>query len=86
MASADETSIYESPRILFTAANSFLANLFRFMALAIAPVSIVVPLLRISNVFSLFFSFLLNRSMESFDPRVILGIVVSGVGAALLVL
>ena len=71
---------------LFGAFNSFLANVFRFTALALAPVSIVIPLMRSSVVFTVGFNWLLNRELESFDVRVIGGIGVSMGGAVLLVI
>ncbi|MDA1173733.1 MAG: DMT family transporter [Chloroflexi bacterium] len=71
---------------LFGAFNSFLANVFRFTALALAPVSIVIPLMRSSVVFIVGFNWLLNRELESFDRRVIGGIGVSMFGAVLLVI
>ena len=71
---------------LFGAFNSFLANVFRFTALALAPVSIVIPLMRSSVVFTVGFNWLLNRELESFDRRVIGGIGVSMFGAVLLVI
>ncbi len=69
---------------LFSAVNSFSANIFRFMALAIAPVTLVMPLLRVGAIFGLGFAFVLNRSLESFAPRVIAGILISIAGAVLL--
>ena len=66
------------------AVTSFLANVFRFSALALAPVSIVIPLMRTSFVFQIGFNYLINRSIESFEPRVLVGIVVSLSGAVLI--
>ena len=66
------------------AVTSFLANVFRFSALALAPVSVVIPLMRTSFVFQIGFNYLINRSIESFEPRVIVGIVVSLSGAVLI--
>ena len=67
-------------------ASSFLANVFRYSALALAPVSLVIPLMRLSVLFALGFNFLLNRHLETFEPRVLVGILVSLVGATLLVI
>lgn len=64
----------------------FFAQLFRYAALAVAPVSIVTPLLRMGDVFTLFLSFFMNRRMESFGPRVVGGILISVAGALLLAL
>ncbi len=64
---------------------SYLANVFRYSALALAPVSLVIPLMRTSSLFALGFNFLFNRHLESFEPRVLLGILVSLIGATILV-
>ena len=45
----------------------------------------VLPLTRLSGVFTVFFNLALNRSTESFEPRVLGGIVLSVTGAVLLV-
>ena len=65
--------------------NSFVANVFRYSALALAPVSIIVPLMRTAIVFQLVFNYFINRQIESFEPRVLGGIFISLVGATLLV-
>ncbi|MQA84446.1 MAG: EamA family transporter [Streptosporangiales bacterium] len=62
----------------------FLSQMFRFAALAIAPVTVVTPIQRLSVVFRLFFSTLLNREHEILDARVIGGVVVSLLGAVAL--
>ena len=64
--------------------NSFIANVFRFSALAIAPVTVVVPMIRTYAVFQLGFNFVINRSLESFEPRILAAIAVSVAGAVLL--
>jgi drug/metabolite transporter (DMT)-like permease len=71
---------------LFTSVNSFSANLFRFLALAIAPVTIVAPLMRTQAIFALLLNYAINRRLESFEPRVIGGILVSMAGAVLIVI
>ncbi len=63
---------------------AFLAQVFRYMALAIAPVNVVTPIQRLSLVFRFLFSMLLNRSHEVFDWKVVVGIVLSLFGAILL--
>ena len=65
---------------------SFFAQMFRYAALAIAPVTIVAPLARTLALFTLAFSFLINRRLEYFGPRVIIGILLSVVGSVMLVL
>lgn len=66
--------------------SSWLANMFRFAALALAPVSIVIPLMRASVLFSLAMNFIFNRHLESFEPRVLGGIFISLAGAIVLVI
>ena len=66
--------------------SSWLANMFRFSALALAPVSIIIPLMRSSVLFSLVMNWFFNRHLESFEPKVIGGILISMVGAVLLVI
>jgi drug/metabolite transporter (DMT)-like permease len=65
---------------------SFFAQMFRYMALAIAPVTVVAPLARTLALFTLAFSFLINRRLEYFGGRVIIGILLSVVGSVMLVL
>ena len=60
------------------------SQLLRYIALSFAPVSVVSPIQRLSLVFRLFFSYLLNRKYEIFDSRMVLGTIVSLVGAVLL--
>ncbi|MDH5557036.1 MAG: EamA family transporter [Alphaproteobacteria bacterium] len=59
----------------------FLAQVFRYMALAIAPVSVVVPVQRLSVVFRVIFSWMLNREHEVITFWVIAGIGLSFLGA-----
>ncbi len=61
-----------------------LAQLFRYLALNYAPLSVVSPLTSTSGLFTLLFSFLLNRDIEVFNTRVILGVVATVIGAFLL--
>lgn len=60
------------------------SQMFRYMALAIAPVSVVTPIQRLSIVFRMVFSWLLNREHEVFGGWVLVGILVSLIGAAAL--
>jgi drug/metabolite transporter (DMT)-like permease len=71
---------------LISSLNSFVGNLFRYTALGIAPVTIVVPLMQTNPVFTLGFNFVINRNTESFHPFVIAGMLISIAGAILLVL
>ena len=60
------------------------AQLFRYAALSVAPVSVVTPLISGSPVFVLGFSFLFNRRIEVFNRFVIMGIIITVIGAVLL--
>ena len=64
----------------------FLSQMFRYMALAVAPVSVVVPIQRLSVVFRVIFSWIFNRDHEVFNFSVLLGIAMSLVGAIALTL
>ncbi len=70
----------------FTIAGLFvgIAQMTRYMALAVAPVSVVAPIMRLSSVFRIYFSWLLNRQHEDFSSSVILATVVSLAGAVIL--
>ncbi len=58
-----------------------LSQLFRYLALAIAPVAVVVPIQRLSVVFRILFNVLLNRDHEALDGWVIFSILLALVGA-----
>lgn len=64
----------------------FLAQAFRYMALAVAPISVVVPVQRLSVVFRVIFSRMLNRDHEVITFWVIAGIGLSFLGAMALTL
>ena len=74
------------PLFLASGVAVFMAQLFRFAALAIAPVSVVTPLTRLSVVFTPGLGFVFNRRLESFSLRVLAGIALSALGVALLAL
>ncbi len=57
------------------------SQMLRFMALAVAPVSIVSPIQQTSNIFQMLFAWLINRQHEAFGPWVIAGIIFSMLGA-----
>jgi drug/metabolite transporter (DMT)-like permease len=61
-----------------------LSQIFRYAALSLAPVSVVAPIQRLSNIFRIYASWIINPEHEVFDKSVILATVVSLVGAALL--
>lgn len=64
----------------------FLSQALRYMSLAVAPVSVVVPIQRLSVIFRVLFSWWMNRDHEVLGMRVITGIVVSVIGAVALTL
>ncbi|MFN3891590.1 MAG: EamA family transporter [Beijerinckiaceae bacterium] len=70
----------------FTLAGLFvgIAQMTRYMALAVAPVAVVAPIMRLSSIFRIYFSWLLNRQHEHFSSSVILATVVSLAGAVIL--
>jgi drug/metabolite transporter (DMT)-like permease len=57
------------------------AQLFRYMALAVAPVSVVAPLMQLQTVFRWIFGWTMNRDQEVFDIWTFLGMAISLVGA-----
>lgn len=63
----------------------FLAQLLRFFALSLADVSVVTPLQRMANVFTVILTWIFNRSLETITLRVVIGVLVSFAGSALLV-
>jgi drug/metabolite transporter (DMT)-like permease len=65
---------------------TFSAQLSRYLALAIAPVTVVVPLMRTVPVFVLVFSFLVNRHLEVFSLAVVIGILCTVAGTVFLAL
>jgi uncharacterized membrane protein len=60
------------------------AQMLRYMAFAVAPVTVVTPIQRLSLVFRLYFSRLLNPQHEVFGGRMIAATVMSLVGAVAL--
>jgi drug/metabolite transporter (DMT)-like permease len=74
------------PFFMVSTVSVFLAQMFRFAALAIAPVTVVAPLARLGVVFTPILGFFFNRHLESFSPRVLVGIAFSAAGAILLAL
>ena len=58
-----------------------LSQFFRYVALAVAPVAVVVPIQRLSVVFRLIFNAMLNREHEVFDAWVVASILLSVLGA-----
>jgi drug/metabolite transporter (DMT)-like permease len=60
------------------------AQLLRYSALDHSPVSLVEPIIGTTIIFVLIFSFFINRNIEIFNRKVVLGIMVAAIGAALL--
>ena len=58
-----------------------LSQMFLFMAQSIAPVSVTAPISRLSILFRLYFSRLLNPHHEVFGGKIILGTIISLLGA-----
>jgi len=56
------------------------SQLFRYLALGVAPVTIVQPLQSLSLIFRMIFGYFINRDYESFDRHVIVGIFMSFAG------
>lgn len=65
---------------------SFLAQLLRFAALAVAPVAVVNPLMRTGAIFTLVFSMTFNRHLEVINRKVAAGIFLSVAGVLLILL
>lgn len=61
-----------------------LSQVFRYLAMAVAPVSLVVPIQRLSVLFRLIFNAILNRDHEVFDRWVVWSILLSIAGAVAL--
>jgi drug/metabolite transporter (DMT)-like permease len=57
------------------------AQMLRYMALTLAPVSVVTPIQRLSLVFRLYFSRIINPEHELFGGRIVAATVVSLLGA-----
>lgn len=66
----------------FAASSIFVgvSQIFRYMALAIAPVTVVATIMRAAGLFKLVFNWFVNRQYESFEPRLIVGIFISIAG------
>ena len=60
------------------------SHVFRYAAFALAPVSVVVPIQRLSAIFRLLFNWYLNRQYERIETKIVIGIILSVFGAAAL--
>ena len=81
LAGLDRTSAYW---FLLSAVLVAISQLFRYLALAIAPVTVVVPIQRLSVVFRILFNALINRDHEALDVWVLFSILLAVVGAVAL--
>ncbi len=83
---AQALSVGREPAKWFTLSGILVAvsQLFLYMAMSIAPVTVVSPINRLSILFRLYFSRLLNPQHEVFGGEVVLGTIVSLAGAAVL--
>lgn len=71
--------------VFLTAAFSvFIAQLLRFLALALAPIAIATALERTQIAFTLVLAYLMNRTLELITLRVALGVLASMSGALIL--
>lgn len=57
------------------------SQMLRYMALGIAPVSVVIPIQRLSVIFRIYFGWMVNPQHEVFNGRMISATVVSLIGA-----
>lgn len=57
------------------------AQVFRYAALSMAPVAVVAPILRLSLIFRIIFSWWLNRDHEVFSKGIVLATLLSLLGA-----
>lgn len=60
------------------------SQMLRFMALAVAPVSVVAPIQQTTVVFQVIFAWMINRDHEAFGFWVLIGILSSLIGAVAL--
>jgi uncharacterized membrane protein len=85
---AHALSINRTSARWFTISGCFVcvSQMFRHMALSIAPVSVVAPLGQTAAAFRVVFSWMLNRDHEAFDGWALLGIFTSLLGGLALTL
>jgi uncharacterized membrane protein len=69
---------------MLSAVTVALSQMLRYMALAVAPVSVVTPIQRLSVLFRVLFGAIINREAEVFDGAVLAGIMLSVVGTVAL--
>ncbi len=66
---------------LFAGVMVSISQMLRYVALALAPVTVVAPLMRLATVFKVIFSTIINRNHEVFNHRIVLVTAISVVGA-----
>jgi drug/metabolite transporter (DMT)-like permease len=71
---------------LVAAVTIMVAQMFRFLGISHTDVSIAVPLLRGGQVFAYVMAFFVNRHLESFNRRVLIGTAVAILGSIALVI
>lgn len=75
------TSREALPWFTLSAVAVWASQLFRYLALGLAPVSVVQPIQSLSLIFRMIFGFFINREHEALDRYVIGGIILSFIGA-----
>ena len=65
---------------MYSGVGSSFSQMFRYLALGVAPVTIVQPLQSLSLIFRMIFGHFLNRDHEEFDRYVVIGILLSFFG------
>ena len=58
----------------------FLSHLFRYMALGVAPITVVEPIQRTTIIFRVIFGWVLNRQHEIINLTILFGVLLSTVG------
>lgn len=71
---------------LYSGLGVSVSQLFRFIAIGLAPVTVVQPLQSLSVIFRMIFGYFINRDHEAFEGYVIFGIGLSFLGALSLTL
>ena len=69
------------PWFVWSGVNVCAAQIFRYMALAVAPVSVVAPIMQVQAVFRWIFAWFINREHEIFNKWTLIGMLVSMSGA-----
>lgn len=65
---------------LFSAVMVYVSQIFYYMAISLAPVTVVAPIAALSNVIRIYFSRWLNPEHEVFDPQVLIATALSFLG------